>query len=767
MRTLSWWVGLVWVLSFALLVLNAGLALYNVNALRRTDALVTQAQATRTEVARLLADMSDVETSSRGFVLSGRDEFLEPYREAERQLDGRLSRLRELVAGDAELEAGLATVETLVHEKFAVSQAMIDTRRGPGGEARGRDMVARGLGKSPMDRLRVAINHVDDLAAARLAERIRTEETGYRSTEFATVLGGGLTVAMAAMAFALARRELSARKRAEEGLLRTANTLADAQRKTVETLALLDTFVGHAPIGMAFFDPELRYVRVNEHLAKSNGKPAEEHLGRRLPEVVPDIPPRVLADLRDVLVNGQAVLQREVSGRGPTGDRTWTSSYYPVQTHDGRTLGVGVVTQDVTERLAAERRLRESESRYRTLAEAIPQMIWNSDAVGRVSYFNRRWVEYTGLTAAKAVETWWTQVAHPDDAVRMEAAWRRAVADHPAPFEEEVRIRDVRDGSYRWFQTAVVPLHRSDGTVDQWIGSLSSIDEQKNQSELFSSLVKMRTAELESANQLLREEITERTRAEARAQASAVELGRSNEELEKFAYVASHDLQEPLRKIQAFGDRLVKKHRDLLGPDGQEYIDRMKDSASRMRKLIDDLLAFSRVTSKAQPFTAVDLNPLVADMLSVLEARIAETGGRVDVGELPTIEADPFQMRQLFQNLLANALKFHKPGVAPMVTVRAVSWAELFRSGELPPSGNGYRITIADNGIGFDPAYAERVFEMFQRLHGRGEYEGTGIGLAICRKIVQRHRGTIAAHSRDGDGATFVIDLPSTPAAIP
>jgi light-regulated signal transduction histidine kinase (bacteriophytochrome) len=231
--------------------------------------------------------------------------------------------------------------------------------------------------------------------------------------------------------------------------------------------------------------------------------------------------------------------------------------------------------------------------------------------------------------------------------------------------------------------------------------------------------------------------------------------------------VASHDLQEPLRKIQAFGDRLVKKFRDHVGPDGEEYLDRMKSSATRMRTLIDDLLMFSRVTTKAQPFAPVDLNPLVADVLSDLEVRIAQTGGRVDVGDLPTIEADPSQMRQLFQNLIGNALKFHKPGVPPEVTVRAASWAELFRGGEFPPSGMGHRITVSDNGIGFDPAYAERVFEMFQRLHARTEYEGTGIGLAICRKIVQRHRGEIAAYGRAPEGATFVIDLPAKQVQAP
>jgi len=409
--------------------------------------------------------------------------------------------------------------------------------------------------------------------------------------------------------------------------------------------------------------------------------------------------------------------------------------------------------------------LASSELRFRTLTEAIPQMVWNADASGRVTYVNRRWVEYTGLVAADAVTSWWTQVAHPDDAARVEAAWRQAVAGKASPFAEEVRVRDIRDGSYHWFMTTIAPLHRGDGTIDQWIGSLSSIDDQKRQAELLATMVQMRTVELESANNLLREEIAERTRAEARVQATAVELVRSNEELEKFAYVASHDLQEPLRKIQAFADRLVKKYRENLAGDGREYLDRMLVATVRMRTLINDLLAYSRVSTNAMPFSKVNLQEVARDVVDDLGERIEQTGAQVDIGVLPTIDADLVQMRRLFQNLIGNALKFHKIDETPLVTIRATKIQEL-PPGVDPPAeiASGYRLTIADNGIGFDQVYADRVFELFQRLHGRGEYEGTGIGLAICRKIVQRHAGAISVRSREGAGATFYIDLPETAA---
>lgn len=226
-------------------------------------------------------------------------------------------------------------------------------------------------------------------------------------------------------------------------------------------------------------------------------------------------------------------------------------------------------------------------------------------------------------------------------------------------------------------------------------------------------------------------------------------LARSNEDLEQFASVASHDLQEPLRKIQAFGARLHDKYQDKLDEQGIGYIERMQAAAARMRRLIDALLVYSRVTTKAQPFERVDLTRVVEDVVVDLEDRIQESGGSVVVEPLPTIEADPVQMRQLFQNLIANGLKFQRPGIAPLVRLEADQNDRMF-----------CRVRVIDNGIGFDEAYLDRIFDVFQRLHGRSEYEGTGIGLAICRKIVERHGGSVAAQSRSGAGATFVVTLP-------
>ena len=230
--------------------------------------------------------------------------------------------------------------------------------------------------------------------------------------------------------------------------------------------------------------------------------------------------------------------------------------------------------------------------------------------------------------------------------------------------------------------------------------------------------------------------------------AKALEV--SNRELQDFVFVASHDLQEPLRKVLSFGEFLQEEYGGKLEETGRDYLDRIRSAATRMQILINDLLTLTRVTTKAKPFESVDLNKILREVLSDLEVRIQEKKAKVEIGPLPTLEADSTQMRQLFQNLIGNALKFHRPGVPPEVRVEADAGTE----------GRLCRIWVRDNGIGFDNKYAEQIFKVFERLHGRDEYEGTGIGLAVCRKVVERHNGTIMAEGFPGQGSTFIVSLP-------
>ena len=230
------------------------------------------------------------------------------------------------------------------------------------------------------------------------------------------------------------------------------------------------------------------------------------------------------------------------------------------------------------------------------------------------------------------------------------------------------------------------------------------------------------------------------------------ELKRSNRELQDFAFVASHDLQEPLRKIRTFGDRLSSRYADKLGEGGIDYIARMQNAAQRMSTLIENLLAFSRVTTRAKEFESVDLNLLLADIMDDLQIAIEEKSAQIHhPDQLPTIQADASQIKQLLQNLISNALKFVAEGTSPVIQLSCNE------------TESQIEIRIQDNGIGFEEQYTDRIFTPFQRLHGKDEYAGTGIGLAICRRIVERHGGTLTAISQPNEGATFIIELPKVP----
>lgn len=276
--------------------------------------------------------------------------------------------------------------------------------------------------------------------------------------------------------------------------------------------------------------------------------------------------------------------------------------------------------------------------------------------------------------------------------------------------------RDDADGT-RWFEMRVTPLRGADG------GAV-----------------------------VAHEDITQRKALELRLGELVAELERSNRELQDFAYVASHDLQEPLRKVTAFAGRIESLYAGQLDERGQDYLTRMTDAARRMQQLIEALLTMSRVSTRAEPMRPVNLDDVAADVLSDLDEAISASGARVEVGPLPQVTADATQMRQLLQNLIGNALKFHAPDVAPQVSVRA----EEARPGWVA-------FSVCDRGIGFAPGDAERIFAPFVRLHGRAEYEGTGLGLAVVKRIVERHRGRITASAPEGGGACFRVELPEKP----
>jgi two-component system sensor kinase FixL len=283
---------------------------------------------------------------------------------------------------------------------------------------------------------------------------------------------------------------------------------------------------------------------------------------------------------------------------------------------------------------------------------------------------------------------------------------------------------------------------RKDGTTFPFFLSVSEV--QLEDRKIFAGII---------------HDITELKKAEEHIREYAVKLEHSNAELQDFAYVSSHDLQEPLRKIQAFGDRLMQKESANLSEEGQDHLKRILNAASRMQNLINDLLQLSRLTSKTEPFIDVDLNEILSEVKEDLEVLIEKKQAKIISDSLPIIKADPTQIRQLFQNLISNSIKFSQADTPPLITITSTIFEEMNFKGS---SETLTQLQFADNGIGFDQKYIEKIFTVFQKLHGQ-KYEGSGIGLAICKKIVARHLGTIEAKSTINKGTTFIVTLPLNP----
>jgi signal transduction histidine kinase len=353
-------------------------------------------------------------------------------------------------------------------------------------------------------------------------------------------------------------------------------------------------------------------------------------------------------------------------------------------------------------------------------------------------------------------------------------AYRRAVWEKKTVFVEDAEnlVRQLLPDYLKRFAGQILRIMKVPRTIDaplvvedEVIGVLAVQSDELTEEDIptITAFAHQMAAVWHKAKlmQDLRTSLTERKQAEEKLRTYASKLERSNRELQDFVFVASHDLQEPLRKVQAFGSRLQNKYSEALGDQGRDYLERMQSAAARMQTQIKDLLAYSRVTTRAQPFVPVDLSKVAQEVVSDLGVRIEQVGGQVEVGGLPTIEADPDQMRQLLQHLIGNALKFHREGETPVVKIHAESLNGQGEGAAGASAGDGlWQIMVEDNGIGFDEKYLERIFQVFQRLHGRSEYEGTGIGLATCRKIIERHGGSITAKSAPGQGATFIVTLP-------
>lgn len=383
-------------------------------------------------------------------------------------------------------------------------------------------------------------------------------------------------------------------------------------------------------------------------------------------------------------------------------------------------------------------KLQESEGQYKILTNALPLIIFTLDAEGQVIYANEWLQRFTGYSIAQLNANRWKQSVHAEDYYKFSLLLHADVASAAASLKAQCRLKNKNEEEWLWHLVSVSPVHDEKGELLYWIGYIVDVNAQKLVEDTLKD------------NQELKETQAQLEENQASMEENISDLNRSNLELQQFAYVASHDLQEPIRKINYYSDYIINKYAQLLDDKGREYLNAMALASSRMRGLVHDLLAFSQVEKKAVEFTSVNLDDVLKDVLHDIDVMIKEKNAQVQVEHLPAIDADEGMMRQLFENLITNSLKYSKEETPPLIRISSAR-----RNGSL-------EINVTDNGIGFDEKYLPQMFMLFQRLHSVNKYKGTGLGLAICQKIVRLHNGSIHARSRENEGATFIISLPYT-----
>lgn len=410
--------------------------------------------------------------------------------------------------------------------------------------------------------------------------------------------------------------------------------------------------------------------------------------------------------------------------------------YAPQRELDDTISGIKMTLIDVTEKVETRKKIEESEKKFRSLTESIPQLIWETDEKGNALFTSGKWLEYTGVVPAGEAE--WKAMIHPDDFEQNTKTWSHSLATGEV-YKTDVRVLR-KDGTYRWHSAIGEPVLNKDNKIIKWVGAFTDIQTEKAFTQELEKQVTARTKELEQKN---------------------VELEQMNKELQSFAYISSHDLQEPLRKIQTFATQIIEKESENLSDSGKDKFQRMQNAAQRMQTLINDLLSYSRTNIQERKFEKVNLSKIIDEVKEDLKEELEQKGATIETDNTCEASIIPFQFRQLLYNLASNSLKFANPDIPTIIKINCEFTKGVNINNDTLAEETTYcHISISDNGIGFEPQYSKKIFEVFQRLHGKLEYTGTGIGLAIVKKIVENHNGTITATGEKNKGATFDIYIP-------
>lgn len=658
------------------------------------------------------------------------------------------------------------------------------------------------------------------------------------------------------------------------------------QQKIEESEKKLRNLIMQSPVPKAILRGDDFVIEMANFALLNNiwKKEEAEVQGKKLFEIFPELQKQKYAEiLKQVYETGKVYSESEsllfIGDEKNAGNPFYVDlEYAPLRESDNSISGVRMTLIDVTEKVEARKKIEESEMRFRSLTESIPQLIWETDAEGGALFTSGKWVEYTGIQPG--VEGAWEAMIHPDDFKENVRIWQNALITGEM-YRCDVRMRR-KDGSYRWHTVIGEPVYNIDNKIIKWVGAFTDIHTEKAFTHELEQQVTARTRELIQMNESLRKseeryhlmveeiqeyailylnrdgiienwnvgaekikgykadeiigkyfavfytkedqknnlpekllnvarekgkaihegwrtrkngnlfwasvvitaihnkqgevigfskvthDLTDKKRADDTLKLNAMELEQKNNELEEmnkelqsFAYISSHDLQEPLRKIQTFASQIVEKEAANLSENGLDKFKRMQNAAQRMQTLINDLLSYSRTNIQERVFVKTDLIQIIEEVKEDLKEELEQKNAVIEVKETSEVDIIPFQFKQLLYNLISNSLKFSDPDIPIKVKIKSeIKTGKDFNIEKLISYKNYCHIQVSDNGIGFESQYNKKIFEVFQRLHGRDRYNGTGIGLAIVKKIVENHNGFITASGIQNKGAAFDIYIP-------
>ncbi|MFN6560173.1 MAG: PAS domain S-box protein [Nostoc sp. ChiSLP01] len=717
--------------SLALLLMSAVVtaSYLSIQRLTAEKRWVVDTQQVIESIDRVCIHLSNAESAQSSYIFTENTVYRETYKQQKQKVYQQLKAIRWLSSDNSNQERRLDTLEPLIAEKFSLLEESIDLF-----EQKNLDkptqiaIVGRSLEISKQ--IQATSQAMENDERTLLKERTAATEDLFQEIVIVVSLGYILSVVLLILVYLLLQKQIQMNKALSQEAIRLEQQAAKAKLADIlETIT--DAFVA--------LDRDSCYTYINHRAEQIFNRCSADLIGKNIWEVFPETVEYKFYQIYHQAAAEQRVIHME-EYYAPF-DRWVEYSMYPSPE------GISILFQDVTWRKLAEIALEQSERRYRSLAIATSQAVWIADSNGMPKEFSS-WMALTGQTDAQIKERGWLNAIHPEDRELTQLLWTEAIKTKNLYFSE-YRVQ-LADGSYRFFAARGVPVLDANNEIQEWIGTYTDITERK-----------LAQQALQQMNEELEIKVQERT---AELQKLNEELKRSNQELEQFAYVASHDLQEPLRAVTGYTQLLENEYQSSLDDFAKEYLVYIVDGAKRMQQLIQDLLAYSRVGTRGHEFVLVDCNVALSLALSNLHVAIAESKAIITHDYLPKLLADKTQIVQLFQNLVGNAIKFCRKE-PPKIHIGAFT-----RDGEaggefltpnspLPISHFQWLIWVQDNGIGIKSQYLERIFEVFRRLHTRREFPGTGIGLAICKKIVERHGGCIWAESVPGVGTVFYFTI--------